>query len=193
MPRWRRRCRGLPDRLGHRRPLSRRQLLPRRDRRLPRPSSVPCGFHLGLPLGISFFGRAWSEPVLLRLAYAFERASQARRPPRLLADHPPCLRRRDRPLAHPLPAGEPKTPSATCCSATASARVLNGGFQYGSLKDKAQEAGMIGEEVGRLFAQLGTSDFEQVLYAWSKRGWSTPPTASTASRSKRATRPRGRR
>lgn len=40
---------------------------------------------------------------------------------------------------------------------------LHGGFQYGSLKDKAEEAGMIGEEVGRLFAQLGTSDFEQVL------------------------------
>lgn len=43
--------------------------------------TVPCGFSLGLPLGISFFGRAWSEPVLLRLAYAYEQASQARRPP----------------------------------------------------------------------------------------------------------------
>ena len=43
--------------------------------------TVPCGFHLGLPLGLSFFGRAWSEPLLLRLAYAFEQTSQGRKPP----------------------------------------------------------------------------------------------------------------
>lgn len=43
--------------------------------------TVPCGFSFGLPLGISFFGRAFSEPVLLRLAYAYEQASRARRPP----------------------------------------------------------------------------------------------------------------
>jgi amidase len=35
-------------------------------------------------VGISFVGRAWSEPTLIRLAYAFERATHARRAPRLL-------------------------------------------------------------------------------------------------------------
>jgi amidase len=43
--------------------------------------TVPAGFHFGLPLGVSFYGRAWSEPVLLRVAYAFEQATKARRAP----------------------------------------------------------------------------------------------------------------
>jgi amidase len=43
--------------------------------------TVPAGFVHGLPVGLSFFGTAWSEPVLLRLAYAFERAIAARRQP----------------------------------------------------------------------------------------------------------------
>jgi amidase len=46
--------------------------------------NVPAGFMFGLPVGISFFGRAWSEPTLLRLAYAFEQASSVRRTPRFL-------------------------------------------------------------------------------------------------------------
>jgi amidase len=45
--------------------------------------TVPAGFFRGLPVGISFFGRAWSEPTLLRLAYAYEQATKHRRPPRL--------------------------------------------------------------------------------------------------------------
>jgi len=43
--------------------------------------TVPAGFVNGLPVGLTFFGRAWSEPVLIRLAYAFERATGQRRTP----------------------------------------------------------------------------------------------------------------
>jgi amidase len=43
--------------------------------------TVPAGFFRGLPIGLSFFGAAWSEPVLLRFAYGFESAGKARRKP----------------------------------------------------------------------------------------------------------------
>ncbi|MGW5344067.1 amidase family protein [Streptomyces sp. NPDC004050] len=43
--------------------------------------SMPAGWSDGLPVGITFTGRAFSEPVLLRLAYAFERTGPVRRPP----------------------------------------------------------------------------------------------------------------
>ena len=46
--------------------------------------TVPAGYVHGLPVGISFFGGAYQEPVLLRLAYAFEQAMAARRAPLFL-------------------------------------------------------------------------------------------------------------
>ncbi|HEY2547671.1 MAG TPA: amidase [Candidatus Acidoferrum sp.] len=46
--------------------------------------NVTAGFSYGLPVGISFFGRAWSEPVLIKLAYSFEQATKFRKAPRFL-------------------------------------------------------------------------------------------------------------
>jgi len=46
--------------------------------------TVPCGQVYGLPVGMSFFGRAYSEPVLLKIAYAFEQATKARIVPKFI-------------------------------------------------------------------------------------------------------------
>ena len=43
--------------------------------------SVPAGAAMGLPVGVTFMGRAWSEPTLIKLAYAYEQATRHRRPP----------------------------------------------------------------------------------------------------------------
>jgi Asp-tRNA(Asn)/Glu-tRNA(Gln) amidotransferase A subunit family amidase len=43
---------------------------------------VPMGYSRSvLPAGMSIFGRAWSEPTLIRIAYAYEQATHHRRPP----------------------------------------------------------------------------------------------------------------
>jgi amidase len=42
------------------------------------------GLVKGLPVGISFFGKAWSEPTLLRIAYAFEQVTKHRKTPEFL-------------------------------------------------------------------------------------------------------------
>lgn len=46
--------------------------------------TVPMGHVFGLPVGLSFVTRAWGEPALLKLAFAFEQATKARTPPKYL-------------------------------------------------------------------------------------------------------------
>lgn len=47
--------------------------------------TVPMGFVDELPVGISFFGSAWSEPVLLEIAYAYEQGTKHRKAPKFLS------------------------------------------------------------------------------------------------------------
>ena len=47
------------------------------------PQAADTGGGIGLPVGLTFMGRAWSEPALIRLAYAFEQITLVRRPPEL--------------------------------------------------------------------------------------------------------------
>ena len=46
--------------------------------------TVPMGIIDELPVGISFFGRAWSEPLLLEIAFAYERGTRHRKSPKFL-------------------------------------------------------------------------------------------------------------
>lgn len=50
--------------------------------------SVPAGFVFGLPVGVTFTGRAYSEPTLIKLAYAFEQGTKVRRAPQYLPTVP---------------------------------------------------------------------------------------------------------
>jgi amidase len=47
--------------------------------------TVPNGYIYGLPVGISIFGRAWSEAALIKIAYAYEQATKHRKAPQFLA------------------------------------------------------------------------------------------------------------
>ena len=47
--------------------------------------TVPAGYIFGLPVGLSFIGKAWQEPLLIKLAYAFEQAARVRQPPQFRA------------------------------------------------------------------------------------------------------------
>ena len=76
--------------------------------------TVPMGQALGLPLGLSFIGPAWSDAAMLALGFAFERAAQARRPPTYL----PTLEDSADFAAACAPALTPAAPSRTIATNT---------------------------------------------------------------------------
>ncbi|MGD2116441.1 MAG: amidase [Acidobacteriota bacterium] len=76
--------------------------------------TVPAGFSFGLPVGVSFFGRAWSEPTLIRVASGFEAATGVRTAPEFL----PAL---------PLPTVQDRAGLAAPPSAEALAEALTSG------------------------------------------------------------------
>jgi len=49
--------------------------------------TVPCGWITELPIGVSFFGRAFSEPVLIEIAFAYEQVTKARKKPKLIPSY----------------------------------------------------------------------------------------------------------
>ena len=50
--------------------------------------TLPAGYVFGLPVNITFFASAWSEPTLFRLAYAYEQLTKARTAPKFLPTAP---------------------------------------------------------------------------------------------------------
>ena len=53
-------------------------------------STVPMGQVRGLPAGISIFGKAWNEPTLISIAYAYQQGTRNRTPPTLLVHRNEC-------------------------------------------------------------------------------------------------------
>ena len=46
--------------------------------------TVPIGFIDDLPVGVTFFGRAWSEPLLIQIAYSYEHGTKHRKAPKYI-------------------------------------------------------------------------------------------------------------
>ena len=82
--------------------------------------TVPAGHAFGLPIGLSFIGRAWTEPVLIKLAYAYEQGTKRRVPPTFAPTAPLDLRG---PAAHRPNSSDPQlTLYATAGTRAASGR-----------------------------------------------------------------------